>query len=784
VSLRPLYAITALLGAFLLFLVEPMFARMVLPLLGGAPAVWNTCLVFYQVVLLAGYLYAHAVRGREPRVQVLLHAALLAAAALVLPIAVRGNVTPPVSANPIGWVFQLLFVSLGLPFFVLAATGPTVQRWSAALGSRAGGDPYALFAASNAGSFLALLGYPLLIEPTLRLRVQAIGWAAGYGIFAALMIACGVIAWRLGGTAPAPGATAGTTEPLEAHAAGGTGRRSKPRTTPTAGHDPVAALDTVGIDDDLWGARMRWLGLAAIPSTLMMSVTTFISTDVAAVPLLWVVPLALYLLTFVLAFSERSLVPRGLVASLFPVAVVLVVALVLAPAIYPFAAIVLHLTAFFIIALACHLELAESRPPSESLTEFYLWLSAGGAAGGLFNTLVAPLLFVNPFEYPLAALSACLLLPDVNTDRGISSRASGGPRREATPAPRITPPLTLTVVTALLPVLLVVAALWTVQLLDEHLSTDALPRYLMIFGPACLVAFLMRRTPLRMGIALAIVAVAGSFVRFDNRVPIHVERSFFGVHRVMVTPGERVLLSGTTNHGVQSRNPALRCEPLSYYSRGGPVGQAMNMLIGRTPPAARFGVVGLGTASMAAYARPGQSWTFFEINPAVERLARDPDYFTFLRDCAPAATVVIGDARLMLTSQPDGSFDMLVLDAFSSDAIPVHLMTTEAMRLYFRTLAPGGLLAVHISNRFLDLAPVLAAMSRELGLDAILEMHVPTDDQYAISAEIALSRWVLIARSRADFGALADDHRWESLDELPGPLWTDDYSNVFRVVRY
>jgi hypothetical protein len=714
---------------------------------------------------------------------VLLHAALLAAAALVLPIAVRGNATPPVSANPVGWVFQLLLVSLGLPFFILAATGPTVQRWYAALGSRAGGDPYALFAASNAGSFLALLGYPLLIEPTLRLRTQAIGWAAGYGIFAALMIVCGVIAWRLGGAAPAPGAATGTAAEPEPHRAGGTGRRVKPRTTGSAGPDPIAALETAATDDDLWGARMRWLGLAAIPSTLMMSVTTFISTDVAAVPLLWVVPLALYLLTFVLAFSERTLVPRRLVASLFPVAVVVVVALVLAPAIYPFAAIVLHLTAFFVIALACHLELAESRPPSESLTDFYLWLSAGGAAGGLFNTLVAPLLFVNPFEYPLAALSACLLLPDVNTDRG-SSRAAGGRRREATPAPGTAPPLTLTVVTALLPALLVVAALWTVQLLDEHLSTDALPRYLMIFGPACLVAFLMRRTPLRMGIALAIVAVAGSFVRFDNRIPIHVERSFFGVHRVMVTPGERVLLSGTTNHGVQSRNPALRCEPLSYYSRGGPIGQGMSMLTGRTPPATRFGVVGLGTASMAAYARPGQSWTFFEINPAVERLARDPDYFTFLHDCAPDANVVIGDARLMLTGQPDGSFDMLVLDAFSSDAIPVHLMTIEAVRLYFRTLAPGGLLAVHISNRFLDLAPVLAAISRELGLDAILEMHVPTDDQYAISPEIALSRWVLIARSRADFGALVEDHRWEPLDHLAGPVWTDDYSNVFRVVRY
>jgi len=332
--------------------------------------------------------------------------------------------------------------------------------------------------------------------------------------------------------------------------------------------------------------------------------------------------------------------------------------------------------------------------------------------------------------------------------------------------------------------LLVVASIFLVQTFDDQISHEALTRYVIIFGPACLVAYLMRRTPLRMGIALAIVAVAGSFVRFDNRVPIHVERSFFGVHRVMVTPAERVLLSGTTNHGVQSRNPALKCEPLSYYSKGGPVGQVMNMLAGRSRPATRFGVVGLGTASMAAYAVPGQSWTFFEINPAVERLARDPDYFTFLRDCAPHATVIIGDARLMLDRQPDSTFDMLVLDAFSSDAIPVHLMTEEALQLYFRTLAPEGVLAVHISNRFLDLAPVLAAMSRELGLVSMLEMHVPTPEQYALSAEIALSRWVLIARRRADFGSLPNDRRWESLDELPGPVWTDDYSNVFRAVRY
>jgi hypothetical protein len=311
-----------------------------------------------------------------------------------------------------------------------------------------------------------------------------------------------------------------------------------------------------------------------------------------------------------------------------------------------------------------------------------------------------------------------------------------------------------------------------------------LTRYAIIFAPPCLAAFAMRRAPLRMGIALAAVVVAGSFVRFDNRVPVHVERSFFGVHRVMRTAHETVLLNGTTNHGVQSVNPALRCEPLSYYSREGPIGQVVSSLKTRVPAPTRFGVVGLGTASMAAYASPGQTWTFYEINPAIERLARDADYFTYLRDCAPDAHVVTGDARLMLTREPDRAFDLLVLDAFSSDAIPVHLLTVEAMQLYFRTLAPGGLLAVHISNRFLDLAPVVGAVAARAGFVALQQVHMPTAAQHAISEEIAVSRWAVVARSRADLGALAYDAQWQTLGGADGPVWTDDYSNVLGVVRH
>jgi hypothetical protein len=748
--LRLLFSLTALLGAFLLFLVEPMFARMVLPLLGGAPAVWNTCLVFYQLALLAGYLYAHFA-GRLPmRRQVAMQGVLLLAAAIALPIGVRGS-APPTTSNPIGWVLWILLLSLGLPFVVLATTGPLLQRWYARLGPEAEKTVYSLFAASNVGSFIALIGYPSLVEPLLRLRSQSLAWTAAYGVYAGLMIACGATVWRRAADAqampqpePAPRIPVGRTR--QAHAS--------------------VAVETVE-EEDVWANRVRWVGLAAIPSTLMMSVTTFITTDVASMPLLWVVPLALYLLTFIIAFAQRQYIKPRLLEWLFANAVVIIIGLVIAPAIYPFTLIALHLVCFFIVALACHTALAASRPPAESLTEFYLWLSAGGAAGGLFNALIAPVIFVNPYEYPLAALSACLLLPN----------ALDGRQPNQSTVRRI-----ISIALTGLPLLLVAIAVSLVQRYDAQLPDDAFFRFIVIFGPACLAAFGLRRAPLRMGIALATLVVAGVFIRFDNRVPIHLERSFFGLHRVMISGREHVLLSGTTTHGAQSINPALKCEPLTYYSRGGPIGQVIEH-VSQDPTRRHFGVVGLGTASMAAYARAGQTWTFFEINPAVERLARDPEYFTYLRDCAPQAQVITGDARLMLTSQPDASFDVLVLDAFSSDAIPVHLITREALELYLRKLAPGGLIGVHISNRYLDLAPVVGATARSAGLVAVVQTHAPSAEQQRISAEISPSRWVLIGRTAQDFGALTQSGRWSTLDDVEGPVWTDDYSNVLSVLR-
>lgn len=719
------------MSAALLFFVEPMFARMILPLLGGAPAVWNTCVVFYQALLFGGYLYAHILSSRlRVRQQWLVHTVLFVVALVMLPLAVGPSSAPPSTANPIEWVFQLLVVGVSLPFFALAATGPLLQRWFGTLGHRASANPYMLYAASNLGSLLALLAYPMLVEPAMRLRTQSIVWTGLYLVLIIIVSVCGYAAAQAVSQSPAPSAQAA---------------------------EPGA--------QNPWNLRLRWLTLAAVPSTLMLSVTTFISVDVAAVPLLWMVPLALYLLTFVFAFSDRQLISPRLVARLFPGACVIVVALVLAQNAFPIVTTVAwHLLAFFIVALACHQELAATRPAPERLTEFYLWLSAGGVVGGLFNTLVAPQIFVNPIEYPLAAISACLLLP------GAAFAGLSAGRRLLRGA------------SALAPAALLAALMFAVRLLDSRLPQSVAVRYLFIFLIPLLGCYALRRRPLLMGVALAAVLIEGSLVRFDNRIPLYVERTFFGIHKVMSTGEERLLVSGTTNHGAQAVDVNLRCEPLTYYSREGPVGQLFASLAGQ-PHRTRFGVVGLGTGSIGAYATPGQDWTFFEINPAVEHIARDTRYFTYLRDCAPQASVLIGDARLTLAALPDASFDVLFVDAFSSDAIPVHLLTAEALELYARKLTPSGLLVVHISNRYLQLTPVVAAVARAAGMVGVVQAHAPSRRQLLISAEITASRWAVLARRESDLGTLADNPKWESLAQMPGPVWTDDYSNIAEIFR-
>ncbi len=703
-----------------------MFGRMILPRVGGAPAAWNTCVVFFQVALVGGYLYAHlAAQYLSRRLQIVFQGALFALAALSLPIAIGADWAPAVSTNPIGSVFCVLLERVGLPFFALAGAGPLLQRWYAANASS--DRTYSLYSISNAGSLAALLAYPLALEPTLRLKQQSSLWTAGFVLFAVLIVVCGLVVNR-----------------GKANAA-----------TPAARLRPV--LNAHG--------RLKWLALAFVPSTLMLSVTTFVSIDIAPIPLLWVLPLALYLITFVLAFARRPIVSDRLLGRVFlPVAVCLI-ALELAPSVLPIPiTISLHFAAFFVIALTCHTTLASLRPEAEGLTEFYVWIGAGGALGGLFNVLLAPRLFLNVLEYPLAVAVAVALHADTQAwSRTWRSRA-------------------WEIAAVAMPGLLVALSVYLVQhagtLLPDRLSV----RYLAFFALPFVWSAALWRTPRRMGVALALVVLASSFAHVDSRIPEYVERTFFGEQRILTIGASRHLYNGTTNHGAQGLDSRMTCEPLTYYSRVGPLGQVFTAL--ELSASAHVGIVGLGTATIAAYARPGQQWTFFEIDPAVARIARDPEYFTFLRDCAPDARIVLGDARLSLANVPDGALDLLVIDAFSSDTVPVHLLTSEAMQLYFRKLTAQGVLAVHISNRYLRLAEPIAGVSRHEGLFAFTGNDVVPDPAADDIPDIFYSRWAVVARRMADFRSLTAAGNWESLANTTGVVWTDDYSNVLSVVGW
>lgn len=683
-SLPALYAATIFLSAALLFLVQPMFARMALPLLGGAPAVWNTTLVFYQVVLLVGYAYAHLTTRRlGVRRQALLHAVVLALPLLVLPIAVPGGWSPPTTGTPIGWLLGVLLVAVGPPFFAVATTSPLLQVWFARTGHPTAADPYVLYAAGNVGSMLALLAYPVLLEPHLRLATQSYLWTGGYAVLAVLMLTCAAAVWR-------------------------TPRAGNP-TLPAAEDATLAAAPPLSVR-----RRLRWVALASVPSSLLLSVTTYLTTTIAPIPLLWVLPLALYLLTFILAFARTRWVAPRLPALVLPLVLLpLAVTLLLQLAEPLWLLFGLHLAGFFGIALVCHGALAADRPPARQLTAFYLWLAVGGALGGLFTALVAPVIFTRVQEYPLVLALVCVLV-------------------RPAPAP---------------------ARRWPVRLRN-------------LAWPAALGTL-----------------VAGVLLGNPGHVLL-TERSFFGAYRVTIDADDtyRILTHGRIVHGMQSTDPDRRREPLSYFTRSGPIGQVFAAVEGHAPPS-HVAVIGLGTGSLACYARPGQTWTFYEIDPAVERIARDPRYFTFLQDCAPAATVVLGDARRSLATAPDGRYNLLILDAYSGDAIPVHLLTREALARYCAKLAPGGLLAFHITNGYLDFTPVLAALARDAGLVGLTE-----DNNIVTRAEAALgktgSQWVVMARTAADLGVLAADPRWQPLQGRPGAaVWTDDFSSVVSVLR-
>lgn len=738
-----IFAAATFLNAALLFVVEPMFTKMVLPSLGGAPAVWNTCLLFYQGALLAGYLYAHVTsRWLAPARQVVLHLALLTASVALLPIAVPAAPLPPTGGTwpAVAWLLARLATVLGVPFVLLSAGAPMFQRWFASTRHPLAGNPYFLYVASNVGSFAALLAYPTLIEPTLPLGTQSAQWTRGYGILIALVLTVGAVAWgwrRRDAEVP----TRTSSAEVDESDVRGDG-------------DPIPSI----VPTRAW--RLRWVLLSFAPSSLLLGVTTFVSTDIAAIPFLWVVPLALYLLTFILVFARRPLLDRRMILLLEVVlALTLITVIGANSARRPAAAAAFHLVTFFVIAMACHRELADSRPRAEYLTEFYLWMSLGGVLGGVFNVLLAPMLYDRVLEYPLAIIVALGLRP--------MSRSRGRARRALA-------------LDFALPLLLFggVTLGYRLPSLPGKWAAYGLWGYL---GLAVIVAASFYQRPLRLALGAAAIFYATELEMRATDDDLFRARSFFGVYRVRRWEEYHLLQHGTTTHGGQSMIASRRTEPLTYYHREGPLGDLFRYVTDSVGPRA-VALVGLGAGTTACYSRPGERWTYYEIDPLMVSIARTPRLFSYLQLCQPDVQIVVGDARLSLATAPDSSFDLITLDAFSSDAIPVHLMTREALRLYARKLRPGGVLAFHISNRYLDLGPVLVELARDARMAGATVNRDINDVQ---KAKLYYgSRWVALAARAHTLAPLVREAGWEVLPpSASARVWTDDFSDVLGALQ-
>jgi spermidine synthase len=719
------YTAAIFVSAALLFAVQPLFAKMVLPKLGGTPAVWSVAMVFFQAMLLAGYAYAHALTKLVPgRISVVVHLAMMIAAVFALPLGIAaGWGRPPADAQEF-WLLGLFGASIGLPFFALSANGPLLQAWFARTGHPQAKDPYFLYAASNVGSFLALLAYPFVIEPFTRLPQQTIGWTAGFYALIALIALCGVFLLR--------------------------SRDALPDIATDDGAPPAVRDGLI------------WIALAAVPSALLIAITAHISTDIAAAPFLWVVPLALYLATFVIAFQSRPILPHRFVTLIAPVAVILlVVSLALGAADQILVLIALNLASFFMLALMCHGELARRRPPARYLTAFYLWLSLGGVIGGIFAGLIAQHIFSWVAEYPLLIIFAALCRPGLAWPR---SKLEIG---------------TWVLIVVGAAFALYAAYVWRYELTENAFNLWVAALLVLAFG----VSHYILTFAGLIAASLMFVVLFGADAGRRDFV-----RSFYGVHKVMESDGGqfRILKHGTIEHGAQrirdvnGRPLTGRPTPLTYYHDLSPMVQGLNAAREKRGGPIDVAVVGLGTGTLACQMKPGDQLTYYEIDPSVVRIAKDTKRFTFLSECAPDAKIVIGDARLTLADARDGQYDILIVDAFSSDAIPTHLLTREAMAIYKDKIRPDGLILMHISNKHMTLAPVVAGVAEANNL---VSRANDSDEGYDDDNHIFGSLVVAVARSDEDFGPLAKSDRWveQEADEDEW-VWTDDYSNVIGAI--
>jgi len=729
-SLIILFAGTLFISASLMFVLQPLFGKLLLPLLGGSPAVWNTCMVFYQSLLFLGYLYAHFLSTRaNQRRQIMIHAAIIMISLLALPVALPENIAPPTDSNPTFWLCWTLFLAIGLPYFVISTTSPLVQKWFANIGHHTSHDPYYLYAASNAGSLLALLSYPFLLEPAIGLSLQKTSWSLGYLILCALIMTCAIVLW-------------------------------KSQQTKTNIEDYAPETSTLSLRQ-----KSHWMALAFVPSSLLLGLTNFISTDIASVPLLWIIPLTLYLLSFVIVFSKWNHVIHPWMVKGQPVVLIPFIAYAfINPADLPYwAYLILHLLAFFFAVMVCHGELAKNRPSTQHLTSFYLIMSFAGMLGGMFNTFVAPFIFNGIYEYPLMIVAALLLRPGVVFSFSKSM-----------------------LLQIILPLFLIIAGI-----IIYANCTDLLQYFDIIvisLIALTLLSFLLRTKPVAFAFLTGAIIFLALGLHGLSSHTLYQERTFFGVlavrESVLTNEQQQAetyheLFHGTTKHGAERLTDDAATIPYTYYSRPGPMGQLFKTF-DTTNQHWNIGVVGLGAGALTCYAKEQQNWTLYEIDPLVVDIASNPDYFHYLQRCSQHSTLRIGDARLSLEKESNQHFDLLIMDAFSSDSVPTHLLTEEALKLYFDKLKPDGILAFHITNRHLLLKKVLSIHAEHLHLAALIQEFKPQQ----ASELIVATDWVVIAKKPETLAPLTISRlgTWQKMplyfDMKP---WTDDYTNIISI---
>lgn len=686
-------------------------------------------MVFYQALLFGGYCYAHWLTTRSgAQRQIQIHTALMIFSLFALPVALPVDAHPPTESNPTLWLIWTLFLAIGLPFFVISATAPLLQKWFSHLGHSSSSDPYYLYAASNAGSLLALLSYPFLIEPQIGLINQRWLWSIAYGLLCVLILICATTLWR--------------------------NQLEKADFDQDTLPDPIEAPPLP--------QQLHWLVLAFVPSSLLLGLTQYISTDIAAVPLLWILPLTLYLLSFILVFSKWAvrIHPLSLIAQ--PAVLLVFIAYsFINPAVLPYwLDLILHCLAFFLAIMVCHGELAKLRPHPQYLTRYYLMMSFAGMLGGLFNTFIAPFVFNAVFEYPIMIVAALLLRPGFYNGRWFLQ--------------------------PIFPLLLLLIGF------GIYLGSDNLWDYLDIIGGALILlaglSYSFRHTPLGLGLLTGVILIFTLGLHSLASNTLFQERTFFGVlsvrETVIADENQRPepvheLYHGTTKHGAERLTGVNITTPLTYYSRPGPIGQLFSEFDAEAT-SWNIAAVGLGAGALACYAKEQQTWRFYEIDPLVVEIARDPAWFNYLERCGKNAAMIIGDARLSLVNEADNSLDLLIMDAFSSDAVPTHLLTREAMQLYVSKLKANGLLAFHITNRHLALKNVLADHVETLNLSGLLQEFTPATPAPLVVA----TDWVVIAKHPQHLDRLRQSQlgHWQKLPLTFGlKPWTDDFTNIIGI---